>query len=137
MPEASPTRRYGSRMMGRHRNSSFFFKVPKSTGSPVRFWVPTLTGLNTDEAVRVVSKRAILRHTHTSTHTHAHPHTGLSTRCDTSVEITRDRTLAGSLANASATTEPLARSRVLLCGLLTFLPCPCFKCKEPHALHTK
>jgi len=52
----------------------FFLKAPRSTGSHVRFWVPTLTGLNADEATRVFSERAILRHTHTSIHTRTPTH---------------------------------------------------------------
>ena len=48
-----------------------FFKTPGALGSHLRFWTTTLTGLNADEAARVVSKRAILRHSH---HTHAHTH---------------------------------------------------------------
>jgi len=50
---------------------TLFFKPLRSTGSHLRFWTPTLTGLNADEAVREVSERAILRHSH---HTHAHTH---------------------------------------------------------------
>ena len=50
-----------------------FLKHPGAPESHVKFWTPTLTGLNTDETVRVVSKHAILRHTHTSTHRSQHP----------------------------------------------------------------
>ena len=52
----------------------FFLKYSGALGSHVRFWTPTLTGLNADEAARKVSKRAIMRFTHT-THTHTHQHT--------------------------------------------------------------
>ena len=43
-------------------HKTFFLKHLGSLGSHIRFWTPTLTGLNTDEAVRVVSERAILQH---------------------------------------------------------------------------
>jgi len=52
----------------------FFLQAPGALGSYVRFWTPTLTGLNADEAAWEVSERAILRFTHT---THAR---GLSTQ---------------------------------------------------------
>ena len=47
----------------------FFLKHSGAPGSHVRFRTPTLTGLNADETVRVISERAILQHSHHHTHT--------------------------------------------------------------------
>jgi hypothetical protein len=53
-----------------------FLKHPGALGSHVRFWAPTLTELNANEAAQVVSKRAIPRLTHiTPTHTRQHTRT--------------------------------------------------------------
>jgi len=87
----------------------FFWKHPGALGSHVRFWTPTLTGLNTNEAVRVVSKRAILRYSHHHAHKHTHHDAHLSTRGNTvpranpALSCARTRAAgapAGSLTNA-------------------------------------
>ena len=92
------------------KNTKLFFENTQSTGESCKILdAHTNRTQCRRDCPSNLETRNTETHAHLHTHMHAHPHTGLNSRCDTSVAM--DGRLAGSLAAARATAEPLARSK--------------------------